>query len=165
MSSLDRSGLAFRRAALRFAGAALAVLLLPQMAFASLGGDLSSVDADRARMQGAVLRIVRADQYVLHEIRSASGTTIREYVSSTGTVFAVAWDGPWLPDMQQVLGPFFERYQQAAQMIRQARRGRGPLSIVDADFVVQTGGHQRAFTGRAYLPARLPQGVQTDSIR
>jgi hypothetical protein len=31
--------------------------------------------------------------------------------------------------------------------------------------VVQSGGQMRAFFGRAYLPAQVPQGVALDDIR
>src|SRR3954464_10760371 len=88
----------------------LSLIALPGAADASLGGSTITVDADRVHVQGALMRIVRNNAYALHEIRSASGTTIREYVDSSGTVFAVAWDGPWLPDFRQVLGEHFDHY-------------------------------------------------------
>ena len=72
----------------------LLILIPPSTAFAALGGNVASVDADRVHVEGALMRIVRNDAYALHEIRSASGTMIREYVNSSGTVFAVAWQGP-----------------------------------------------------------------------
>jgi Protein of unknown function (DUF2844) len=146
-------------------GALLTILTLPSTVSASLGGNTSSVDADRVHAQGALMRIVRSDTYALHEIRSATGTTIREYVNSSGTVFAVAWQGPWMPDLRQVLGDRFVQYQAALQANQRARRGRGAVVIDQPDLVVQISGHQRAFTGRAYVPALLPAGVQLDAIR
>jgi hypothetical protein len=138
----------------------------PSHAFAALGGSVTTVDADRVHIQGALMRIVQTGQFALHEIRSSSGTMIREYVNSSGTVFAVAWDGPWLPDLRQVLGDHFDRYQAAMQSRqRAARTGRGVLVIDEAGLVVQMSGHPRAFTGRAYLTALLPAGVQLESIR
>ena len=111
------------------------------------------------------MRMVRSDAYALHEIRSASGTMIREYVNASGTVFAVAWDGPWLPDLRQVLGDHFDRYQAIMQSRQHARTGRGAVVIDEPGLVVQMSGHPRAFTGRAYLPALLPAGLQLQSIR
>jgi hypothetical protein len=105
----------------------LMLTIVPSSAFAALGGSVTSVDADRVHVQGALMRIVRTDAFALHEIRSASGTMIREYVNGSGTVFAVVWDGPWLPDLRQVLGEHFDRYQaamRARQSARPARRGR-----------------------------------------
>jgi hypothetical protein len=141
------------------------LIVRPSAAFAALGGSLTTVDADRAHVQGALMRIVRSDGYALHEMRSASGTMIREYVDASGTVFAVAWDGPWLPDLRQVLGEHFEHYQAAMRVRQRARTGRGAVAIDDVGLVVQMSGHPRAFTGRAYLSARLPAGIALESIR
>jgi uncharacterized protein DUF2844 len=132
---------------------------------AALGGDASTVDADRVRMRGSLLRIVRSDAYTIHEIRSESGTTVREFISPAGRVFAVAWEGPRHPDMEQVLGTYFARYQQGAQAALKQRRPRGLLQIRDGDFVVQVSGHQRAIVGRAYLANDIPRGVQVDALR
>jgi uncharacterized protein DUF2844 len=143
----------------------LSLIAFPSAAFAALGGSVTTIDADRVHVEGALMRIVRNDAYALHEIRSASGTMIREYVDGSGTVFAVAWDGPWLPDLRQVLGGHFDHYQAAMRVRQRARTGRRAIVIDDAGLVVQMSGHPRAFTGRAYLSARLPAGVAPESIR
>jgi hypothetical protein len=143
----------------------LSLTACPPAASASLGGSVTTVDADRVHAEGALMRIVRNDAFALHEIRSASGTMIREYVDTSGTVFAVAWDGPWLPDLRQVLGEHFDHYQAAMRARRQSRTARGVIAIDDGGLVVQMSGHPRAFTGRAYLSARLPAGIQLESIR
>ena len=144
---------------------ALMLTIVPSRAFAALGGSVTSVDADRVHVQGALMRIVRNDAFALHEIRSASGTMIREYVNGSGTVFAVAWDGPWLPDLRQVLGDHFDRYQAAMRARQSAKTGRGVVAINDGSLVVQMSGHPRAFTGRAYVPALMPPGMQPESLR
>ena len=148
----------------RLLGVALVVVALPSSAFAALGGNAASVDADRVRMKGALLRIVRGDAYTLHEVQSSSGTTIREYVSSAGTVFAVAWQGPWRPDLRQLLGTYFDQYQRTAKASG-SRRARGSLTIRQPDLIVQMSGHPRAFSGRAYVPRLMPQNMQADVIR
>jgi len=149
----------------RFVVVLLSLVARPSAAWASLGGTVTTVDADRVRVEGALMRIVRNNTYTLHEIRSASGTMIREYVDPSGSVFAVAWDGPWLPDLRQVLGEHFDRYQTAMRARQQARTGRGVVAIDEGGLVVQMSGHPRAFTGRAYLSSRLPAGIELDSIR
>jgi Protein of unknown function (DUF2844) len=147
-------------------GAALALAAaLPTTAAAALGGSAATVDADRVAVQGALMRMTRTDAYALHEIRAATGTTIREYVSPTGTVFAVAWQGPWTPDLRQVLGDRFDAFQRAVEAGRRARRGRGVVAIDERDLVVRISGHQRAVYGRAYVPALVPPGVQPEAIR
>jgi Protein of unknown function (DUF2844) len=121
---------------------------------AALGEQESSVAADEAHLRAST-RVTRRAAYTLHEMRSQSGTLVREYASPTGTVFAVSWQGPFLPDLKQILGPYFDEYAQAAK----ARRRRGPLVVRAPGLVVETSGHARSFTGRAYVPDLLPAGV------
>jgi uncharacterized protein DUF2844 len=134
-------------------------------AFAALGGSAASVDADRVHLQAALLNISRANAYTLHEIQSPTGTTIREYVSSSGTVFAVTWSGPFVPDLRQLLGQYFDAYQLAVTRARRTRHARGPVAIDDGDLVVQVSGHMRSFSGRAYVQRLMPSGVAAAAIR
>jgi hypothetical protein len=133
-------------------------------AWAALGGDIASVQADQVHMQGT-RRVTTAAAYTVHEIRGASGTGVREYVSSEGKVFAVAWQGPYLPDMRQLLGSSFEQYAQAAKAQRSTRMRRGPRLIEEPGLTVEMSGHPRSFSGRAYIPGMLPQGVPAEDIR
>ena len=134
-------------------------------ASASLGGDLSSVQTDQVRIRGAVMRVTNSDTYAVHEIRASTGTTVREYVSASGKVFGVAWEGPTLPDLRQVLGVYFTSYVEAAQAARKKRVGHGPIRIEEPTFVVEQSGHPRAFVGRAYVPQFVPAGIRTEVIR
>lgn len=140
------------------------MLLLAAPAFAGLGEDVRSVPADQAHMQGT-LRTTQSSAYTVHEIQSATGTIVREYVSTSGTVFAVAWQGPWPPDMHQILASYFEPYKKAVQAQTNSRAARRPLNLVLPGFVMQSGGHMRSFSGRAYIPDLLPQGVRIEEIR
>ncbi len=141
-----------------------ACVLTALPAFAGLGEDVSSVQADQAHMQGT-LRMTQGQAYTVQEIQGAAGTVVREYVSSSGKVFAVAWQGPWPPDMRQILASYFEAFQSAARSQVNSRPGRQPLRIEQPGLVVQSGGHMRAFSGRAYLPEMLPQGVSAEAIQ
>src|ERR1700691_5833886 len=143
-------------------GSLFAMASLP--AWAALGGDLSTVQADQVHMRGS-LRTTVAAAYTVHEIESTSGVVVREYVSSAGKVFAIAWQGPWPPDMRQLLGSYFDQYSQAAKAQSSARVGRRPLMIEQSGLVVEMGGHPRAFTGRAYVPQMLPSGVHAEEIQ
>jgi uncharacterized protein DUF2844 len=140
------------------------ILLLPTTASAALGGDVTSVQSDQVHMQGS-LRTTQTDGYTVHEIKAATGTVVREYVSPAGKVFAVAWEGPWLPDIKQLLGAYFDQFAQAAQTQANARTGRRPLHIEQSGLVVDLTGHMRAFAGRAYVPEMLPQAVRAEEIR
>jgi Protein of unknown function (DUF2844) len=140
------------------------LLLISLPAFAGLGEDVSSVQADQAHIQGA-LRTTQTQSYTVHEIQAATGIVVREYVSSSGKVFGVAWQGSWPPDMRQILANYFEAYRQAAQAQVNAHAGRRPLVIEQPGLVVHSGGHMRWFAGQAYIPEMLPRGVTAEAIR
>ena len=61
--------------------AALLAALLPSVAGASLGGNVESVQVDRSQMK-ALLQVTDAAQYKVHEIRTPSGTAVREFLSA-----------------------------------------------------------------------------------
>ncbi len=128
---------------------------------AELGGNISTIQADQEHMKGT-RRVISNAAYSVHEIQASTGTTVREFVSPSGTVFGVAWQGPWNPDLRQLLGQYFGQYAQAAQ---NKRAGRGPVSIRQEGLVVEAGGHMRSFSGRAYLPQMMPQGVTSEVIK
>jgi hypothetical protein len=136
----------------------LFVWALSRPAMAALGGTVDSVRADGVRMK-ATDNVVRKDTYAVHEMEDSTGTVVREYISNTGTVFGVSWRGPFVPDMRQILGPYFEQYSQAAKMQGEGQIGRHRLEIRDSGFVVQTYGHQRDYSGRAYDERLLPPAV------
>src|SRR5208283_3196574 len=90
------------------------LLALPLPAMAALGDNAASVLTDQAHMKGT-LRSVDNRTYVMHEITSTTGTVVREFVSPAGAVFGVAWEGQFPPDLQQLLGPYYEQARQAVQ--------------------------------------------------
>ena len=150
---------------IRVTSAVLLALLLPATAFASLGGTVSSVETDRVRTQSALIRIQRVGSYSVHELLSPTGTMIRQFYGSDGVVFGVAWDGEWTPDLRQLFGTYFDRYQQAAATARRAHRGRSRLAIDDGGLVVQAVGHIRSSTGVAYVRSLVPAGVSADVVK
>ena len=143
------------------ASIALVMLALPICASATLGENSTSTETDRVSMN-ASLRMLPAAKYTVHEIQTPSTTTLREYVSPAGTVFAVAWKGPVMPDLRQALGRYFDRYTAGAAG---KHAGHRHVAVRESDLVVQSNGHMRSFSGRAYLPQLLPQGVTVDEIR
>jgi hypothetical protein len=139
---------------------AVATLVITLPAAASLGGDESSVAADHAVLAGQI-KVARVQRYAVHEIAAPSGTVVREFVSPAGKVFAVSWSGPTMPDLRQLLGPYFDTYVAEVQK----RKARGAVNVVLPGLVVHSGGHMRAFAGKAYLPDAVPAGVQSEEIR
>jgi hypothetical protein len=95
----------------------------------------------------------------------AAGTLVREYVSTSGTVFGIAWNGPVMPNLPVLLGAYFTQYDSARVALRAAQPGRGPITLDLPGLVVQSGGHMGAFSGQAYLPQSLPAGVSAADIQ
>ena len=138
----------------------LATLLLAATpAHATLGGDEQSVAADQAHLAAA--RQVRAlESGALHALTLPSGATVHEYVTAGGRVYAVAWRGPRMPDLAQLLGRYFP------QLSRRDRRrgGHHAMTLEGDDRVVQSHGHGHSFSGRAWVPSLLPSGVDPASL-
>jgi len=140
-------------------GVLLQALALPL--WAALGGDFSSIEADQLKMKGT-LRTTVNQAYTVHEIQTPAGTLVREYVAPTGKVFAVAWRGPRMPDLRQTLGEYFKQYTQAP---RAAHPDHVHSFVAEPGFVLQASGHMRAYSGRAYDPQLVPQGVAVTDIK
>jgi hypothetical protein len=136
----------------------------PYSAAASLGGTATTVEADRARMQ-ASLRMTKKDAYTVHEMTAPNEVVVREFVSPTGIVFAVAWEGPTRPDLQQLMGGYFQHFTEVLQAQKQNRTGRRAMQVHEPGLVVEGSGHPRAFAGRAYVPGLIPAGASAEEIR
>lgn len=145
-------------------GTGFLAFFLAVPAWGALGDNLASVQADQSHMKGTV-RVTQSQQFAVHEITAQQGTVVREFVSLDGTVFAVAWQGQFIPDLEQLLGKYFDQYSEAAKAEKASYVGRRPLNVQLPGLVVQMSGHMRAYSGRAYLPGLLPHGVAADSIR
>jgi hypothetical protein len=141
--------------------AVLSLIVFAVPACAELGGTISTIQADQLKM-GASRQVTSTSGYQLHEMQSQKGIRVREYASPNGIVFGVTWNGPWMPDLRQLLGPYFNQYMAAAEGRKAAR---GPVSIQLPGLIVERGGHARSFFGRAYVPQMIPQGVTADAIQ
>lgn len=144
-------------------GLLAAIFADAQRAQATLGESVDSIEADR----NALLAVQRATTvrmgYTIQEIKSDS-TVVREYVSPSGVVFGIAWNGLIHPDLMLLLGSYASEYQEALlQTLRNP--GRRPLQVKTNRVVVQKWGHMRNLQGRAYAPALIPPGVSVDEIQ
>lgn len=135
---------------------------LPTLAWAALGDNIGSIVNDQAKIKAVRHSSISTGNYSVQELQGENGTTIREYVSADGLIFAVAWNGPFMPDLHQLLGQYFDQFNSG---VAASRTGRGPVQLEQGNLVVQSGGHMRAFTGRAYLPQAVPSGVSIDDIK
>ena len=96
-------------------GRILLILILGAApAWAVLGEPESSVSADGQVLRGQIRDEVH-EGYRLHQITDASGAIVREYVSPSGKIFGISWQGAFVPNMRQLLGTYFTYLQQYAQ--------------------------------------------------
>jgi len=143
-------------------GVLLILMLGAAPAWSALGETETSVGADRQFFQGQIREEVHTG-YRLEVIAYPAGGVVREYVSPAGKIFGVAWQGPFVPNMQQLLGPYYTHLQRYAQA--QTGRHGGPLIIQQDDFVFSNGGHMRSYHGRAYVPSLLPTGLTAEVVQ
>lgn len=144
----------------------VAMLLVSQAAVAALG--------DKPLSQGAALpasvkalkstSIAAAAGYTAQTIELHSGTLVTEFVDTSGTVFAVSWTGPVLPDFGVILGSSVDAFNTQAQTARQAGKRGGTFGFDANGLVVVSAGHMRSFHGFAYLAARVPSGVDIHNL-
>ena len=142
-------------------GIGAAILTLPGVAAASLGGQEASVAEDAVAVH-ATIRLQQRAAYRLHEIALNSGTMLHEYVNASGTVFAVAWHGPTLPNLKATLGQYFDTYVAAARLKVSPHRA---VRVRQDELVIESTGHMRAFSGIAYLPGLMPAGVTAGDLQ
>ncbi|MFT4435236.1 DUF2844 domain-containing protein [Caballeronia sp. 15715] len=98
------------------------------------------------------------------ESTDANQIRMRQYVSSSGQVYAVSWDGPAMPDVAALLGNWFDRYRQEASAALPNVSGLHSSRGNSSDLMVETAVRLRDFSGRAWLPSALPAGVTAADI-
>jgi hypothetical protein len=147
----------------RTAVGALVVALLLHAApvRATLGEQEPSVEADRGAMGMSGGPVAARGGQRVHELTSST-VSVREFVTPSGIVFAIAWSGLTRPDLAQLLGSYYGEYRRAAT---REPGGRRPRHVETAQVVVETWGHARALRGRAWLPALTPAGVNLDDVQ
>lgn len=162
----------------------------PLSAFASLGGDASSIAADQSKLKGTTSSTLqkksaaaasseegaRADvagaskaPFSVDEFTTAGGVVVREY-SAGGQVFGIAWRGAHMPDLHQLLGN--DNYEMAKKSEAARQQGsarnagrRGNSHIETSGLVIRSSRRPGLLGGQAYLSAKLPQGVSASDIQ
>ena len=145
------------------------VSLLMQLAavtpvWAALGQSGASVERDRTAMGGQG-QSKPGKGYSIETI-TVAGMTIKEYVSSDGTVFAVTWRGTGAPDLPLLFGSYFDEYREGLTALQNKKpRIRRPMVLKTAHLVVERAGHIRSMWGRAFIPTLLPATISPEDIQ
>jgi len=141
----------------------LTVFAAAQQAQATLGEYVDSIASDQKALS-AVRRATKTSKgYTVHEVRTET-MAVREYVSPSGVVFGIAWNGLTHPDLTPLLGSYSSEYQKAMSHA-QRQPGRRHVQVKTDGVVVEKWGHMRNLQGRAYAPALIPQGVSVNEIK
>ena len=152
-----------RYALFLFIGLLAATLVAAQKSQATLGEPVDSVDSDRKAFSAIRSASSTFRNYTIQQVES-DAVVIREYVSPSGIVFGVAWNGLTQPDLTQLLGSYFPEYQLARKQSPRIH-GRRSSQVTTDRLIVETWGHMRDLQGRAYVPALIPTGVSIDEIK
>ena len=140
----------------------LTLFITAQRAQATLGESADSVASDLKTFEAARGTTMIRNGYTVQEIASDS-VRVREYVSTSGVVFGIAWNGLIHPDLTQLLGSYANEYQEALQQTPRTP-GRRSHQVKTDRVIVEKWGHMRNLQGRAYAPALIPPGVSVDEI-
>ena len=134
------------------------LLSLPIFAQAELGGNLASITQEQKTF-GSSLTYSPQSNYTIYIQSISPDLVIKEYVSSSGNIFGVAWKGSTLPNFQILLGNYYSNYLSAQQ--------QNPRSVFlqDNNLVIESSGVMGGYIGRAFLPKQVPTGLAPTAIQ
>jgi hypothetical protein len=138
--------------------------------FAALGQGPSTSPTNSTIAAVPVVRKLSASSsansglYVLHQYVLESGTTVVEYASTGGVVFAINWRGPVLPDLSILLGRYFNAFKSETGLTRAVGKRGSPMSVGNDQLVIKSSGRMRGFSGYAYVPDLIPAGVNINDV-
>ena len=136
------------------------LLVYASASHAALGGLPEQFNAQDTAITARVSSA--GTSYITRDTTLATGTHVSEYVSGGGIVFAVTWNGPILPDLKALLGKHFDTM--VAETAKAPKAGRSHVAIDLPEVVINSGGHMRAFEGRAWIPAEFPAGFTAADV-
>ncbi|MCG7401495.1 MULTISPECIES: DUF2844 domain-containing protein [Caballeronia] len=145
-----------------YATACLTILAIG--ASANAHAQLGAAGRASSASQGDVVHQAQSGLVKFHETTDADGIVVREYVDSSGTVYAVSWRGPAMPDVRTLLGSHFETFRQGASA-SVGDAGLHAAHVAAGDLVVENRTRLREFIGRAWLASALPPGVSATDIQ
>ena len=141
-------------------------ILLPHLAHAALGENVSSVEHDRQSLHALAVpgnSVLSKSLLFSVFVMQVNGETIKEFADASGMVFAISWHGDVHPPLEPLLGRYFPYF--AVQDALTPRGRRYPIMPIRTQGItVQRGGHLYDFRGLAILNSKLPSGVTEDDL-
>jgi hypothetical protein len=145
----------------------LAIGLFAPACEATLGEPLASVARDATKLKAPRLAAAAAapapgggtmagqanDRHVIHQ-----------YADASGQVYAIAWKGFGHPDLSVILGSYYSEYAAGRASGATVKLGRSSQTKTK-NIVVRLSGIPTRMAGIAYLPSRLPAGVNPEQLR
>ncbi|BAN22899.1 putative uncharacterized protein [Caballeronia insecticola] len=125
---------------------------------------LGATTRDADGSSGDVMHRAQSGLVTYHETTDAHGIVVREYVDSSGKVYAVSWRGPAMPSVQSLLGAYFDTFREGANATAGAA-GLHTARVAQGDLIVENRVRLREYSGRAWLASALPPGVNTTDIQ
>ncbi|HET7824463.1 MAG TPA: DUF2844 domain-containing protein [Anaeromyxobacter sp.] len=141
---------------------AAAALAAAAPASAGLGERADAIAEDRKALEAEPGGSIAHERYTVERMRSPANE-VREYVSPSGVVFGVAWDGISHPDLDRLLGAYAPDWKRAAA--KPSTGSKRHRRVRAGALVVETWGHMRSLHGRAWVGSLVPRGVSADAIR
>lgn len=142
------------------------IICLSDASIAALGQAANAGKPSRTLGYAPIARIasIQTSLYKINETVLETGTTVREFASANGVVFAVAWRGPVLPDLNELFGNYFKSFRVESERIRASGRRASTLNVDFEGLLVQSSGRMRDFFGYAFVPTLVPQGVVINDL-
>jgi hypothetical protein len=139
-------------------------LLCAPDAQAVLGAGADTIQADQIRLRGVTSQR-KAWQMTTHEISLSDGSSIKEYVNASGLVFAVSWHTRLKPQLHALLGSQYGAAVATPTAASGVSSMKRQQTTRQPDLVLRQGGRMNAFSGLAYIPTLVPNGVNADALR
>lgn len=141
----------------------LTTLILTQFAFADLGGNESKINDEEKEFKAISHTKKNMTGYSVHEL-TMDGTLVKEYVTPSGTIFAVSWRGMRAPNLKTLFGGVYAEYESERSKVK-LEKGNRHVQVSTGNIVVHHGGQMRDMHGFAYVPSAVPPGVNIDQLQ
>jgi len=139
-------------------GLGAATIVNWRLAVATPGKSAKAAMADRKAFAAVQRTSITRGNYRILEFESRANF-VREYISTTGVVFAVVWNGQHHTDLTSLVGSNIEGNQQASRRNECRDSGLKENSVRTDKWGEMGNAH-----GRVYAPALIPRGVSADEI-